>query len=93
MRGATLSRKVFDGLVDAAEAEGIPYTLEATGRSTGTDADAVVVSRAGVAAASIGVPCRYMHSAVEMVALEDVLNTAKLCARVRPPDWLDARRS
>lgn len=80
VRGATLSRRVFDGLVDAAEAEGIPYTVEATGRATGTDADAVVKSRAGVATASVGVPCRYMHSAVEMVQLDDVLNTARLCA-------------
>ncbi len=80
VRGATLSRRVFDGLVDAAEAEGIEYTIEATGRSTGTDADAVVNSRAGVATASIGVPCRYMHSAVEMVAVDDVLATARLCA-------------
>ena len=80
VRGATLSRAVYDGLVAVAEAEGIPYTVEATGRSTGTDADAVVKSRAGVATASIGVPCRYMHSAVEMVAIEDVLNTARLCA-------------
>ncbi len=80
VRGATLSRTVYDGLIAAAEAEEIPYTVEATGRATGTDADAVVKSRAGVATASIGVPCRYMHSAVEMVAIEDVLNTARLCA-------------
>ncbi|MEJ7893334.1 MAG: M42 family peptidase [Solirubrobacteraceae bacterium] len=80
IRGATLSPRVFDLLVEAAEAEDIPYTIEATGRSTGTDADAVVTSRAGVHAASIGVPCRYMHSAVEMVQLDDVLATARLCA-------------
>jgi endoglucanase len=80
VRGATLSPKVFDQLVEAAEAEDIPYTVEATGRATGTDADAVVWSRGGIPTASIGVPCRYMHSAVEMVAMEDVLATAKLCA-------------
>jgi endoglucanase len=80
VRGATLSQAVYDGLIAAAEAEDIPYTVEATGRHTGTDADAVVNSRAGVATASIGVPCRYMHSAVEMVQLDDVLNTARLCA-------------
>jgi endoglucanase len=80
VRGATLSPEVFETLVETAEAEGIPYTIEATGRSTGTDADAVVWSRGGIPTASIGVPCRYMHSAVEMVALEDVLATAKLCA-------------
>ena len=80
VRGATLSPQVFEALAAAAEAEGIPYTVEATGRGTGTDADAVVKSRAGVAAASIGVPCRYMHSAVEMVALADIEATARLCA-------------
>jgi putative aminopeptidase FrvX len=80
VRGATLSPRVFDALVDTATSEGIPYSVEATGRSTGTDADAVVKSRAGVLAASIGVPCRYMHSAVEMVQLEDVAATARLCA-------------
>ncbi len=79
-RGATLSPAVFDRLVEAAEAEGIPYTVAASGRSTGTDADAVVKSRAGVPTASIGVPLRYMHSAVEMVQLDDVLATAQLCA-------------
>ncbi len=79
-RGATLSSRVSEALIEAAEAEGIPYTIEATGRATGTDADAVVKSRAGVHTASIGVPCRYMHSAVEMVQLDDVLATARLCA-------------
>jgi putative aminopeptidase FrvX len=80
VRGATLSPAVFELLVETAEAEGIPYTLEATGRSTGTDADATVWSRGGVPTASIGVPCRYMHSACEMVQLDDVLATARLCA-------------
>jgi endoglucanase len=80
VRGATLSPVVFDLLVETAEAEGIPYTVEANGRSTGTDADAVVLSRAGVPTAAIGVPLRYMHSAVEMVQLDDVHATAQLCA-------------
>jgi endoglucanase len=79
-RGTTLSPKVFDLLVEAAEAEGIPYTVEATGRGTGTDADAVVNSRAGVPTGVIGIPLRYMHSPVEVVQLEDVHNTARLCA-------------
>jgi len=80
VRGATLSPRVFELLVEAAEADAIPYTVEATGRATGTDADAVVKSRGGVPTASIGVPCRYMHSATEMVQLDDVLAAARLCA-------------
>ena len=80
VRGATLSPRVFELLVETAEAEGIPYTVEATGRSTGTDADATVLSRGGIPSGSIGVPCRYMHSACEMVEIDDVLATARLCA-------------
>jgi putative aminopeptidase FrvX len=80
VRGTSLSPVVFDLLVEAAEAEGIPYTVEATGRTTGTDADAIVSSRAGIPTASIGVPLRYMHSPVELVQLDDVVNTARLCA-------------
>jgi putative aminopeptidase FrvX len=80
VRGSNLSPVMFDRLVDAAEAEGIPYTVEATGRATGTDADAVTMVRAGIPTASIGIPLRYMHSTVEMVQLDDVYETARLCA-------------
>jgi endoglucanase len=80
MRGSNLSPKVFELLREAAEAEEIPYTVEASGRATGTDADAVTMSRAGVPTGSIGIPLRYMHSPVEMVHLEDVEATARLCA-------------
>jgi endoglucanase len=80
IRGATLSPVVFELLVETAEAEEIPYTVEANGRSTGTDADAVVKARGGIPTASIGVPLRYMHSAVEMVAIDDIMATAQLCA-------------
>ncbi|MEA2295645.1 MAG: hypothetical protein QOE86_3284 [Solirubrobacteraceae bacterium] len=80
VRGASLSPVVFELLVEAAEAEGIPYTLEATARSTGTDADAIVSSRAGIPTGCIGIPLRYMHSPVELVELDDLQNTARLCA-------------
>ena len=47
-RGSTLNDKLFELVLAAAEAEKIPFTLEATGRATGTDADAVHLSRSGV---------------------------------------------
>jgi endoglucanase len=79
-RSASLNPAVFELLVEAAEAEGIPYTVEATGRATGTDADAVSGSRAGVPTGCLGIPLRYMHSPVETVQLSDVAETARLCA-------------
>ncbi len=71
-RGSTLSPKVTATLIETAEAEGIDHTLEASGRSTGTDADAIQISRAGIATGLVSIPLRYMHSTVEMVELGDV---------------------
>jgi putative aminopeptidase FrvX len=79
-RGSTLDPTVFELLHAAGEAEGIPFTVAASARATGTDADAFHVSRAGVPSAVVSVPLRYMHSPVEMVQLDDVENAAKLIA-------------
>jgi putative aminopeptidase FrvX len=71
-RGSTLSPQVFDLLVEAAEDAGIDYTVEATGRATHTDADAIQISRSGIPTGLVSVPLRYMHSPVETVDLGDV---------------------
>jgi putative aminopeptidase FrvX len=79
-RGSTIHPRVFELLHQTAEAEGIPFTVAASGRGTGTDADAIHLSRAGIPTALISVPLRYMHSPVELCELEDVANAAKLIA-------------
>jgi endoglucanase len=79
-RGSTLSPKVFELLVEAAETAGIEHTIEASGRSTGTDADAIQISRSGVPTGLVSIPLRYMHSPVEMVDLGDVEATVALIA-------------
>jgi endoglucanase len=80
VRGTTLHPRVFELLHDAAEDENIPFTLESSGRGTGTDADAVHLSRAGIPTGLVSVPLRYMHSAVEMVSVDDADNAARLIA-------------
>jgi endoglucanase len=79
-RGSTLDPTVVELLQETAEGEGIPFTVSASARATGTDADALHVSRSGVPTAVVSIPLRYMHSPVEMVQLDDVENTAKLIA-------------
>ena len=79
-RGSTLDPQVFELLHAAGEEAGIPFTIQASARYTGTDADAVHVSRAGIPTGVVSIPLRYMHSPVEMVQLDDVENTAKLIA-------------
>jgi len=79
-RGTSLHPLVFERLHEAGEAEGIPFTLESLGKGTGTDADAIHLSRAGVPTGLVSIPCRYMHSPVEMVSVADVDATARLIA-------------
>ncbi len=79
-RGSTIHPRVFELLHEAAEAEGIPFTVAAAGRATGTDADAIHLSRAGIPTALVSVPLRYMHSPVELAQLDDIENAAKLIA-------------
>jgi putative aminopeptidase FrvX len=81
-RGSNLNPRVVDVMCDTAEAEEIPFTLQASARSTGTDLDAMHVSRGGIPCGGVGLPLRYMHSPVEMVQLDDIENSAKLIAAV-----------
>ncbi|HET7110710.1 MAG TPA: M20/M25/M40 family metallo-hydrolase [Gemmatimonadales bacterium] len=79
-RGAAVNEAVFEMLVEAAEAEDVPYSLEAAGRDTRTDAESIFNAGAGIATALVSVPNRYMHSPNEMVALDDLERTARLLA-------------
>jgi putative aminopeptidase FrvX len=77
-RATNLSPVVSEGLIAAAEGADIAYTLEADSRSTGTDADAIQFTRAGIATGLVSAPNRYMHSPNEIVDLGDLENCAYL---------------
>lgn len=79
-RGSAVNPRVFDLLVETAEAEGIPYVVQAAARDTGTDADAIFTAHRGIATGLVSVPLRYMHSPNELVALDDLDAAAGLLA-------------
>jgi len=79
-RGSIIHPLVFTLLTQAAKARDIPYSVHAAGRDTSTDADAIHISREGIATALVSVPNRYMHSPNEMVSLDDLDRTAELLA-------------
>ncbi len=79
-RGANINPPLRDIILKAAKDRKVPYQNEPAPGGTGTDANAIQVNRAGVAAALISIPNRYMHSAVEVVSLADLDNAAKLIA-------------
>jgi len=72
MRGPSIHPAVFELLYETATAEGIPFSLEVSRGTTSTDADAVYVSRSGVATGLVSIPLRSMHSPVETIQLDDV---------------------
>jgi putative aminopeptidase FrvX len=79
-RGANINPVVERLLIQVAEEEKIPYQIEGEPGGTGTDANAIQLTRSGVATGLIGIPLRYMHTAVEVVSLKDVENVSKLLA-------------
>ena len=79
-RGTTLHPAISELLYDVATENEISFTMESLGRATGTDADAVHISRAGVPTGVVSVPLRYMHSPVEMVQVDDITRAAELIA-------------
>ena len=79
-RGPNMNPVVVERLRNAADEADIPCQWGAIGRGTGTDANAIQLSRAGVAAGLVSIPNRYMHSAVEMVSLKDLDMCADLLA-------------
>jgi endoglucanase len=79
-RGSAAHPVVFERLVEVAEAEGIPFSMQASPRATRTDADGIHLTRAGVPTGLVSVPNRYMHSPNEVVSMADLENTARLLA-------------
>jgi endoglucanase len=91
-RGPNINPRVLERLEEAARAREITVQLRGAPRATGTDANAMQLSRDGVAAGLIGIPNRYMHSPVEVVSLDDLDRAARLlaefCLGVSPQvDW------
>lgn len=75
--GMIADPRVVNLMVEAAGKARIPYQLEILEAGT-TDARMMQITRAGVPAGCISIPCRYVHSPSEMVDFDDVQNAVKL---------------
>lgn len=77
-RGPNINPVLFDMLVAAAEKAGVPYQIGAEPRGTGTDANAIQLSRGGKVAGVLSVPLRYMHTPNEVLSKRDLDASVKL---------------
>lgn len=80
LRGPNVNPRVGDRLEVVAADRSIDYQRAALGRAAPNDANALQITRAGVATGLVQIPNRYMHSAVETVSLTDLDATADLLA-------------
>lgn len=63
-----------------ADENDIPWQNDIMGGATGTNADSIANSRGGVRCGLVSVPLKNMHTAAEMIEVEDIENTAGLLA-------------
>lgn len=78
--GPNLHPGIYAELERAAKRVEVPLTQEVIPRHSGTDAYAIQVAGHGVPTGFIGIPLKYMHTPVEVVALKDVRRTGRLLA-------------
>jgi putative aminopeptidase FrvX len=76
-RSAFADRRLVDHLVATADKLCIPYQFKQPGVG-GTDAGAITRSKTGVPTVPVAVPCRYIHSPVSRLSLDDFDNTVRL---------------
>ena len=76
-RSFIADRRLVRLLTSTAEELGIPYQIKQPGIG-GTDAGAIHLTREGVPSVTVAVPCRYIHSPVALLSLDDFNNTVRL---------------
>lgn len=76
-RSIIVDRGLLSALERAAEENGIPYQYKMPIYG-GTDAGAIHLTKGGVRAAVVSVPCRYIHSPLGVLRLDDFEATVRL---------------
>lgn len=78
--GPNIHPRVYESLSEAAQNARIPFQIEPIAGMTGTDAWAIQVAQAGVPTGLLSIPLRYMHTSVETIDMQDVVNSGLLLA-------------
>lgn len=74
-----LNKVMSESMIRVAQSNNIPYQIEVMGGGrTGTNADAITVSKQGIKTSLLSIPQKYMHSPVEVVSISDIKATADL---------------
>jgi putative aminopeptidase FrvX len=89
--GSTLfDASIVDWMVGTAEAARLPYQLEVVEKEY-TGGRAIQLSHAGVPVGCLSLPCRYLHTASEMVDYQDLQNGVRLMLELLHKPFLPGR--
>ena len=80
-KGPNIDPGLCEQLKQAANNAELNYQLEAIPHPTGTDANLMQVTAKGIRTALLSIPCRYMHTANEVVSVKDIQATASIAAQ------------
>jgi tetrahedral aminopeptidase len=78
--GPNIHPALFQAVKSLADRLEIPYSLEVTAGNSGTDAVATQTTAEGIPTMLLGLPLRYMHTPVEVVAIKDIQRLGRLMA-------------
>jgi endoglucanase len=78
VRGPNANPVVEKLLLDSAKRSRIPVQINPDSRPLGNDANAMQITRGGVATGAVQIPNRYMHTQVELCSIKDLDNAIKL---------------
>lgn len=73
-----LNKKITDKLIKIATEKEIPHQKEVMGGTTGTDSDAITVTKSGVPCGLVSIPQRNMHTPTEVVDLGDIMGVCDI---------------
>ena len=76
--GSNFSASLQEELRRLAAENNIPYQIESLPNYSGTDISEIQLSRSGCVSGLISIPCRYMHTPVEMASYGDVLSVVEI---------------
>jgi len=79
--GPNIHPALHAALKKVADAHEIPVQVEVDPRGTGTDANAIQLTREGIPTVLLSLPLRNMHTPVETMSIKDIQRTGRLLAQ------------
>lgn len=76
--GPNMDNEITKKVVSLAKNLDICHQIEIFSRPTGTDANVIQISRDGIRTLLLSIPCRYMHSPVETIDIDDLKSCCTL---------------